>query len=256
MIIPLQVNRILRRMFDTPKDPLYEKVNDALAVIIIISVVLIVLESVNSLRVAYQQIFQISEWIVVSIFTLEYLIYTYLARQKLRYIFSLFGIIDLLAILPTYASFLLPPFAGFTDLRVLRVLRVLRLLRIFRILKFLRYVHHPKLEKGVWREIPWHNLQIYFFSLFCVVVISGTLVYVAESRIEDTTFVDIPAGMWWAIVTLTTTGYGDMVPQTAWGRIIAVLTMFCGLALFALLVVVAGKFLQKLLFGGPVDAEK
>ena len=247
------LDKFLHKAFEDQNSSLFHKVNDVLALIILVSVGLIIAESVTSLEVPYRRFFQISEWMIVGIFTVEYLIYIYLAKNKKRYIFSLFGIVDLLAILPAYLVLFTPLFAPLIGLRVLRVLRVIRLLRLFRILKLLRY-NRSRVDKNALAYIHWYNLEIYFFVLFSVMVIAGTFIYLAESRVVGTPFVDIPAGMWWAIVTITTVGYGDMVPQTFLGRIVAGMTMITGLALFALLVSVMGKILQNILFGGPIDS--
>ncbi|HWO07614.1 MAG TPA: potassium channel family protein [Candidatus Paceibacterota bacterium] len=97
------------------------------------------------------------------------------------------------------------------------------------------------------------NIEIYLFALLCIVVISGSLLYVVESQVPGSSFASIPAGMWWAVVTITTVGYGDLVPFTVVGRIIAALTMLPGLIMFALLVAVMGRTMQTVLFGSPID---
>jgi voltage-gated potassium channel len=252
------ISQFLRNAFEDERTPLYHKVNDILALIILISVVLVVAESVESLRRPYQGFFRISEWIIVGIFTVEYIIYIYLAKNKFAYLFSVLGIIDFLAIMPTYLELLAPlVFGGFADIRVLRVLRVIRLLRLFRVLKLIRYNYrsHIEVKKEIFRDTDWNNLEIYLFAVTSVIILSGTLVYIAERKVAQTPFVDIPTGMWWAVVTLTTVGYGDIVPVTFWGKVVAGITMFMGLALFALLLSVVGRTLQNLLFGGPVDSE-
>lgn len=249
--------KLLQRAFDDHRDPLYHKVNDVLSIIILISVGLIIVESIEPFGIRYRNFFHISEWVVVSIFSTEYVIYIYLAKNKRRYIFSFLGIVDLLAILPTYLGLLLPVFGGVSSLRALRVLRVIRLLRLFRILKLLRYSHDLRGGKSkVLDGVRFANIEIYFFALFSLVVIAGTLIYLAEGRVLGTEFVNIPAGMWWAIVTLTTVGYGDMVPVTVLGKIIASFTMIAGLSMFALLVSVMGKVMQNVLFGGSVDTKE
>jgi len=255
-MIPHAVEKWLRRAFEDQRDPLYHRVNDILAIVILISIGLIIFESVEGVGSTHQRLFGISEWVIVGIFSVEYTIYIYLARKKWHYIGSAFGVIDLLAILPTYLGLFLIGLAGIDGLRVLRVLRVVRLLRLFRLLKLIRYTRNAPIKKEVLKRIPWYNLEIYFAALFSVIVISGTFIYFAERNVPDTLFVDIPAGLWWATVTLTTVGYGDMVPATILGRTVAGITMISGLALFALLISVMGKILQQLLFGGLVDEEK
>ena len=251
------MRKFLYRAFANPTDPLYHKVNDVLSIIILISVGFIIAESVTSIGERYKRFFEISEWVVVGIFTAEYLIYIYIAKSKKKYLFSLFGIVDLLAILPTLLTLFVPVFAALSGLRVLRVLRIIRLLRLFRILKLIRYAHDLRGgQKNILDGVRFANLEIYFFALFSLVVIAGTLIFLAEGRVAGTDFTNIPAGMWWAIVTLTTVGYGDMVPQTVLGRIVAGFTMVAGLSMFALLISVMGKVLQNVLFGGAVDSKK
>lgn len=249
--------KLLQRAFDDHRDPLYHKVNDVLSVIILISVGFIIAESVEPFGIEHRNFFHIAEWVVVTIFSVEYLIYIYLARSKTKYIFSMLGIVDLLAIFPTYLGLFLPIFSGASSLRALRVLRVIRLMRLFRILKLLRYSHDLRGGKSkVLDGVRFANIEIYFFALFSLVVIAGTLIYLAEGRVLGTDFVNIPAGMWWAIVTLTTVGYGDMVPATVLGKIIAGFTMVAGLSMFALLVSVMGKVMQNVLFGGTVETKE
>jgi len=250
-------HKLLHRAFQDQRNPLYHKVNDVLSVIILISVGFIIAESVEPFGIKHRDFFHIAEWVVVAIFSAEYLIYIYLAKSKTKYIFSLLGIIDLLAILPTYLGVFLPAFGGVSSLRALRVLRVIRLLRLFRILKLLRYSHDLRGgKKSVLDGVRFANIEIYFFALFSLVVVTGTLMYLAEGRVPGTEFVNIPAGMWWAIVTLTTVGYGDMVPATVLGKIIAGFTMVAGLSMFALLISVMGKVLQNVLFGGSVESSE
>ena len=159
--------KLLQRAFDDHRDPLYHKVNDVLSIIILISVGFIIAESVEPFGIEHRNFFHIAEWVVVTIFSVEYLIYIYLAKSKRKYIFSMLGIVDLLAILPTYLGVLVPVFGEASRLRALRVLRVIRLLRLFRILKLLRYSHDlrgggSKILDGV----RLANLEIYFFTLF------------------------------------------------------------------------------------------
>lgn len=247
-----RIDHYLRLAFGHTESRVYHVVNDILAIIIVIAVILVIFESIEGVYLRYAKIFNISEIIIVSVFTLEYITYIYLAPKKKKYLFSAFGIIDLLAILPAYLGFIFLPFANFRVLRVLRIVRVLRLLRLLRLLKLLSYTkrRHPG-ERITFKEFPWYTMEIYFFALLSVVVIAGTFMYLAEQNVAGSLFTNIPQSMWWAIVTLTTVGYGDMIPQTILGRIIAALTMVSGLMLFALLISVVGKIMKKMLFGSP-----
>lgn len=248
----------LKKAFEDKQSRTYHIVNDILALIIIASVIIITIESVEEIYSKYKTFFFWSEVIVMTIFTIEYLTYIYLAPKKLRYIFSLLGIIDLLAILPTYLGLIFVPVPALHPLRVLRVVRVLRLLRILRLLKLWAYAdrHKPDAKKYL-QEIPWRNIEIYFFTMFSITVIAGTFIFLAESGVENTSFISIPHGLWWAIVTITTVGYGDMIPQTFFGRFIATFTMIAGLMLFAVLVTVIGGTVHKILFGmAPEEEDK
>ncbi len=251
-----KLRKFLFEAFENQKSSLYPKVNDVLAGFIFVAVALVILESVEILRVSYGRLFRVSEILITAIFTLEYITYIYLAKDKKKYIFSLFGVVDLLAILPTYLGFVIPFFAPLESLRVLRILRILRLLRMLRVIKLLRFLRgNVDQRRTIFDKLSINNLEIYLLALFSAVVISGTFISIAERSVENTPFVDIPTGMWWAIVTLTTTGYGDLIPQTIIGRVIAGFTMVTGLALFAVLVSVVGRIVQGLLFGGNIEKE-
>jgi len=250
------VIRLIKKAFEDKKSRTYHIVNDILALIIIAAVIIIAIESVEEIYSKYRTFFLWSEVIVMTIFTIEYFIYIYLAPKKLKYILSPMGLIDLLAILPTFLGLIFIPVPALHALRVLRVVRVLRLLRILRLLKLLSYAnkHKPNAKKYL-DEIPWRNIEIYFFTMFSIMVIAGTLIFLAESGVTNTTFISIPHSLWWAIVTLTTVGYGDMVPSTLFGRIIASITMISGVMLFAILVSVIGGVIHKILFGIEPEEE-
>ena len=246
------INHYLQIAFQERTSRIYHAVQDILAVIIVLSVILIATESVEGLYERYTNLFHISELAIVAIFTVEYLIYVYLAKDKAAYILSFFGLIDLMAILPTYLALFFASFLPLHSLLVLRVVRVLRLLRVVRVLKLIPYTAQ---RQGVARVVPWRALEIAFFAMFSVVVISGTLVFLAEGGVPRTKFTDIPQGMWWALVTLTTVGYGDLVPPTFLGRIVAALTMFTGFILFVVFVAIFSRRLQKMLLGNLAEEE-
>jgi len=247
---------ILRRAFQDESSRIYHILNDAIAVIILFSVLFIILESVDSIYAQYKTFFATAEIFVVAIFTIEYFLRIYFSEKKWRYILSPMGIIDLVSFLPFYLIGFLPFLFDFHQLRVLRVLRVLRLLRLFRILKILASKRRHFETRKIFSALPWYNIEIYLFTLFSVVIISGTLIHLAEQDVPGTAFTSIPQGLWWAIVTATTVGYGDMVPVTTLGRIVAAFTMISGLSLFALLITVMGKTLQTALFGTTIDSEQ
>jgi voltage-gated potassium channel len=246
------IDKYLHEAFRNSAAPLYHIINDTLAVIIVVAATLVALESVVSIRNTYLPFFDFAEYVILTIFTTEYLIYIYLAPKKRAYIFSVLGIIDLLAILPTYFGLVF-----FKPLRVLRVVRVLRLLRVVRLLKLISYSRkqHPN-KKIHLEEIPWRNIEIFFFALFSVVIIAGTFIFLAEESVTNSPFTNIPISAWWALVTLTTVGYGDMIPATVAGKIVAAFTMIAGLMLLAVLVSVVGNAMQKVLFGTPDEIKK
>lgn len=226
----------------------YRLVNDVIVFLIFFSIASIVAASEESIYTKYQSFFDISETIVVGIFTVEYIANIYVAVSKRKYILGPWGIIDLLAILPSYLNVV--------DLRAIKVLRVLRVLRFLRLMRMVRLLKLAKMAtKGYGAKVNDRfstlkmDLQIYFIAMFSVVVIFSTLMFYAERGVEGTSFTSIPKAMWWCFVTITTVGYGDMYPVTFFGRLIAIATMITGLALFGLLMNVIGKSMMSSLFG-------
>ncbi|MBI3970202.1 MAG: ion transporter, partial [Chloroflexi bacterium] len=206
-------------------------------VLIYFSVGAIVLESVEELHEAYTSYFRAAELVVLVAFSLEYAANIYAAKDRRAYIFGVWGIIDLLAIIPS--------FLALADLRVLRITRSLRMLRMLRMLRVLKLVKTLRGTRQAGETTLGQDLQMYFVSVFSVVMISATLVYYAEGEIEGTAFPHIPAALWWSVTTITGVGYGGVFPETAGGRAIAVLTMFAGLALFAMLVSIVGRAMAR-----------
>lgn len=196
----------------------------ALLVFILLSIISVILETVPSLQSKYQSLFHAFEVTVTFVFTLEYLLRLYVARRPLRYARSFFGVIDLLSTLPAYISFFFP------GVRYLMVVRVLRLLRVFRILKLARYVAATQVLK---RALFSSRFKIYIFLgvIGTLVLIMGTLMYIVEGH--QSGFSSIPQSMYWTIVTMTTVGYGDIVPQTTLGKMIASIMMLIGYAIIA-----------------------
>lgn len=244
---------VLQKAFQDESSRAYRIFNDILAIVILFSVLFIILESVDSIYASHRTFFDIAEIAVVAIFTVEYVLRIYFEPHKMRYIISPLGIIDLVSFLPFYLAGLAPVFFDFYQLRVLRVLRVLRLLRLFRVLQILALKRRNHETRKILYNLPWYNIEIYLFTLFSVIIISGTLIHLAERDVPGTAFTNIPQGLWWAVVTATTVGYGDMIPVTVFGRLVAAFTMIIGLSLFALLITVMGKTIQTVLFGTPLD---
>jgi len=207
-------------------DTLHGKIfNISLLIVIIASIIFVMLESVAEIDAKYHTFLNVAEWIITILFTLEYIARIITVKKPSKYIFSFFGIIDLLSTIPKYLSFIL---AGSHSLVALRALR---LLRVFRILKLARYIGESTNLK---RALQLSRAKITIFMMFVLIlcVILGTIMYLVESG-QDSGFTSIPRSVYWAIVTLTTVGYGDIAPATALGQFIASFIMLMGYAIIA-----------------------
>ncbi len=206
---------------DTPGGKLFDV---ALLFIIIVSVALVLLESVPAIRDSHYQLLHILEWCITIIFSIEYFLRVAIVKKPLRYIFSFYGIIDLLSVLPTYIGLVV------VGSHSLVVIRILRLLRVFRILKLTRYTEAGRsLAKALWNSREKISVFIFFVSM--LVIIIGTIMYLVEGPQHG--FTSIPRGIYWAIVTLTTVGYGDISPGTPLGQFLASIVMIMGYAIIA-----------------------
>lgn len=221
------MNRIKEKLYEVifEADTRSGKVFDvALLIIILVSVVLVMLESVPGIRQSHREILIIMEWLITLIFTIEYFVRILIVKKPLKYIFSFYGIIDLLSILPTYLSLIL------IGSQSLVVIRMLRLLRVFRILKLTRYTQAGRsLAVALWSSRE--KISVFIFFITILVVIIGTVMYLVEG--EESGFTSIPMSIYWAIVTLTTVGYGDISPVTALGQFLASFVMIMGYAIIA-----------------------
>ena len=191
---------------------------------ILVSVAVVMLDSVASIAAPYHRAFLWAEWIFTLLFTVEYVLRLVSARRPSRYALSFFGIVDLLAILPTYLSLLLP--GG----QYLIVIRILRVLRIFRILKLVRYVGEAR-TLGLALRAARYKITVFLFTVATIVVVVGSLMFLIEG--PEHGFTSIPQGVYWAIVTLTTVGYGDIAPVTPMGEALAALVMILGYGIIA-----------------------
>ncbi|MBB3046183.1 voltage-gated potassium channel [Litorivivens lipolytica] len=192
---------------------------------ILCSVAVLLLNTVEPLHRQYGSLFFGIEWFFTVVFTLEFLTRLYCSPNRRAYLFSFYGIVDLLSILPTYLALMFP---GAQQLLVIRLLRVLR---IFRILKLLRYLADANL---LFRTLAAarRKIVIFGFSVITVIVIFGSLMYVIEG--PQSGFTSLPKSIYWAIVTITTVGYGDITPQTSLGQFVAALAMFTSYAIIAI----------------------
>ncbi len=207
---------------DTKEGKLFDVV---LLWVILYSIVLVMLESVRSLDEKYHNFFYISEWIITILFTIEYIIRVISVKDPKKYIFSFYGIIDFLSTIPMYLSFV---FAGG---HALIALRALRLLRVFRILKLVRFVGEANKLRAALKASRF-KILVFLLAVVILCVILGTVMYLIEG--DDSGFTSIPRSVYWAVVTLTTVGYGDIHPTSALGQFIASLVMILGYGIIAI----------------------
>ncbi len=196
----------------------------ALIVFILLSVIAVVLESISSINVRFGPMLKAAEWIITIIFSMEYIVRIWASPKPWRYIFSFYGIIDFLAIIPTYLDLIFTGAMGFA------VIRGLRLLRIFRILKITRYSREGQIIIEA-LQASRIKILVFLFAVATIVLIIGTVMYLVEG--EASGFTSIPAGIYWAVVTLTTVGFGDITPVTGLGKFIAGFVMILGYGIIA-----------------------
>ena len=196
-----------------------------LLILIIFSIVLVMLESVKEIDRVYHDMLYYGEWIITIFFTIEYIARVITVKKPSKYIFSFYGIIDLLSTIPKYVSLIL------IDSHNLAVLRALRLLRIFRILKITRYIGASN-RLLIALKSSRAKISVFLLFVFILCIILGTIMYMIEGA--ENGFTSIPRSVYWAIVTLTTVGYGDIAPVTALGQLIASAIMILGYAIIAI----------------------
>ena len=215
--------RIYRIMFEA--DTSTGRGFDILLILAIVaSVVAVMLDSMATVREAAGGVLSAAEWVFTILFTIEYLLRLYAAPRRIRYARSFFGVIDLLALAPTYLSILLP--GG----HFLLVVRVLRVLRVFRVLKLAKYVAEAELIVAALKA-SGRKIAVFLFAVLSIVVVVGSLIYLVEG--DASGFTSIPRSVYWAIVTLTTVGYGDISPRTPLGQTLAAAIMILGYGLIA-----------------------
>lgn len=206
---------------DTPAGKLFDV---SLFWAIGISVLVVALDSVPSLNSRYGETFRAVEWGFTFLFSVEYILRIYCVRKPFKYIFSFYGLVDFLSVLPTYIGLY------FVGSQSFRVIRILRLLRIFRVLKLIGFSKQAKVLRNALKTSR-QKIMVFLLAVLILVVLLGTLMYLIEG--PKTGFTSIPKSIYWAIVTLTTVGYGDITPQTVLGQMLASVIMITGYAIIA-----------------------
>lgn len=243
MAISAQLKSRVWDLLEVTEDPesgatKWDWVDILLLILIVASVLVVILETVESLQAAYRTAFIVFDVFTVAVFSIEYLVriwactvdppYSDPVRGRVRYIFSFYGIVDALAVLPFYATLLLP--VGLIDLRFLRILR---LMRFARVLKIGRYSDALDRLKAVFRAKK-ADLGVAFVGVLVSLVLASSVMYHVENSAQPEVFSSIPAAMWWAVSALTTVGYGDIGPVTPLGKLLGGCMQLLGIALFAL----------------------
>lgn len=195
-----------------------------LMLLIISSVLAVLLDSIASVHARYGDLLYKLELLYTVLFTVEYALRLYSTTHKRRYIFSFYGIVDLLSILPTYVAFFYPSAVYFI------VIRIMRVLRVFRILKLMRYMGEANMLYAALLQAR-RKIFVFLFSVITLIIIFGALMFIIEGG--ENGFDNIPQSIYWAIVTITTVGYGDIAPQTPLGQFVAAIAMICGYAIIA-----------------------
>jgi len=206
---------------DTPAGKWFDIV---LLLFIVASVLFVMLESVKGLPEPWYDFFNTAEWVITLLFTLEYVLRLVAIKKPTHYIFSFYGLVDLVAIFPLYLSLVI------SGTGALATLRALRLLRVFRILKITRYIKEGhRLKEALRLSKP--KILVFLFAVLIISMIAGTLMYLIEG--DESGFTSIPRGIYWCIVTLTTVGFGDITPVTPLGQFIASIIMIMGYGIIA-----------------------
>ncbi len=195
-----------------------------LIIAISLSVLVVMLDSIVDIRTEYGELLKIAEWTFTAIFTVEYILRLLCVKIPSKYALSFFGIIDILAILPTYLSLFLP------GTQYLTAIRILRLLRIFRVLKLVKYLDEANYLSAA-LIASRRKISVFLFAVIMLSIFAGSLIYVIEG--QENGFTSIPTSIYWAIVTLSTVGFGDLAPATALGKFIASMIMILGYGIIA-----------------------
>jgi len=210
-----------------------------LIIAILLSVIVIILDSVRSIREGYHGLFVGLEWFFTILFSIEYVLRLISVKKPWRYAFSFYGIVDLLSILPSYVGLFVP---GAQNLMVIRMLRLLRIFRIFKLVRFLG-------EADALRQAFYssrHKIAVFMTTILIIITIMAAIMHVIETRAGNDDFSSMPAAMYWAVVTMTTVGYGDITPITVMGKFLSAVMMLIG---YSMIIVPAG------ILSGEIAAE-
>ena len=224
MVKPSFREKTYRVIFGTDT-PAGQRFDIALIYLILVSVLAIVLASIESIKIQYGDWLFRLEWAFTLLFSIEYLVRIYSSPKPLRYIFSFYGLVDLLSIIPTYLALLFPAANYWL------VVRLLRVLRIFRVFKLVRYLTEANLLLRSMYAAR-RKVLVFFTVVLVICVIFGSLMFLVEG--PENGFTSIPRSIYWTIVTITTVGYGDITPQTVFGQIIATMAMLTGYSIIAI----------------------
>ncbi len=220
----LRLRLKLRRIIFEADTPAGRKFDITLLITILFSVLVVMLDSVPAVKASIGKPLKVIEWIVTVLFTLEYLLRVWTIGRPVKYITSFYGIVDLVSVLPTYLSLLI------TGSQYLIIIRVIRMLRIFRVLKLGRFLAASNVLVIAMKESR-HKIIVFLEVILTIVVIVGAFMYLIEG--PESGFTSIPVSIYWAIVTITTVGYGDISPATPIGQMIASVIMIIGYAIIA-----------------------
>ena len=225
----------LKNFFKKNRDKFHEIIFEAdtpagkrfdvwLLIFIILSVIGVILSSVESINFQYGKTLSFFEWLFTIIFTVEYILRIYCTRNPWRYILSFMGIVDFLAIIPAFIGIFYEPIQS---LEIIRILRLLRVFRVFKLTNFLRGAYTMQIALRSSRP----KILVFLLTVALMIILLGTLMYIIEG--QQNGFDNIPEAIYWAVVTLTTVGYGDVVPVTSLGKFLASVIMIMGYGIIA-----------------------
>jgi len=227
-MLPDEKSKLKKKVYDIifeAETPSGKAFDIGLIICILMSIGVIMLESVDSVKFEIGTLLIVFEWIFTVIFTLEYVLRVWTVKNKRQYIYSFYGIIDLLSIIPTYLSLVM------SGAHVLLVLRSVRLIRVFRVFKLARFVGESQVLMSALKASR-HKITVFLVTVVTSVILAGSLMYLIEGK--ENGFTNIPISIYWAIVTLTTVGYGDIAPITPLGQTVASIIMILGYGIIAI----------------------